>query len=106
MKTHRQYIKERIEKKPAFAQDLAEAEREVTIAVELAQLREQRGLSQSQLARMTGMKQPQIARLESGAYMPAFGTLIRVLEALKGKLELSQTECRVTPTSGKVACLR
>ena len=27
MKTHRQYIKERIEKKPAFAQDLAEAER-------------------------------------------------------------------------------
>lgn len=70
----------------------------MTIAVELAKLREQRGLSQSQLARMTGMKQPQIARL-SGAYMPAFGTLIRILEALKGKLELSPTECRVTPTA-------
>ena len=33
MKTHRQYIKERIEKKPAFAQDLAEAEREVTLSL-------------------------------------------------------------------------
>jgi predicted transcriptional regulator len=106
MKTNREYIKEQIKKNPKFADDLAEADREVAIAVELAKLREQRGLSQTQLAQLVGMKQPQIARLESGAYFPAIGTLIRLLAALGGKLELGPTECRVIRTSRKVAVLR
>lgn len=106
MKTHRQYIAEQIHKKPAFAEDLAEAERDVTIAVELAKLRERRGLSQTDLARLTGMKQPQIARLESGAYLPAFGTLVRVLTVLGGKLELGPRQCRVTATSRRLVSLR
>lgn len=40
MKPHRQYVAEQIKKKPAFAEDLAEAEREVVLAVEMAKLRE------------------------------------------------------------------
>ena len=36
MKTHRQYIDEQIKKNPQFAEELAEAEREVAIAVQLA----------------------------------------------------------------------
>lgn len=98
MKTHRQYVAEQIKKKPAFAEDLAEAEREVALAVQMAKLREHRGLSQGQLARMVGMKQPQIARLESGAHLPAMGTMWRLLTALGGRLELGpQYMCRISP---------
>ena len=106
MKTHRQYINEQIKKTPKFAKDLAEAEQEVAIAVELAKLRERRGLSQTDLARLTGIKQPQIARLESGAHFPAFSTLRRLLGVLGGRLELTQTVCRLTPTRAKVVGLR
>ncbi|MDN5940617.1 MAG: helix-turn-helix transcriptional regulator [Nitrospira sp.] len=106
MKTNREYIKEQMKKHPKFAEDVAEADREVAIAVELAKLREQRGLSQAQLAQLAGMKQPQIARLESGAYFPAIGTLIRLLAALGGKIELGPNECRVIRTPRKVAALR
>jgi transcriptional regulator with XRE-family HTH domain len=98
MKTHRQYIDEQIKKDPKFAEHLAEAEQEVAIAVELAKLRERRGLSQTDLARLTGMKQPQIARLESGAHLPALATLQRLLGVLGGKLELTSSGCRLLAT--------
>ncbi len=106
MKTHRQYIDEQIKKNPQFAEELAEAEREVAIAVQLAKLREQRGLSQTDLAKLTGMKQPQIARLESGAHLPALSTLLRLLGVLGGKLELTATKCRLISTRGKPVSLR
>ena len=101
MKTHRQYINEQVKKNPKFAEDLSEADRDVTIAVELAKLRERRGLSQTEVARLTGMKQPQIARLESGAYFPQMGTLRKLLGVLGGKLELSENLCRLTATQRK-----
>ena len=47
MNTHRQYINEQIRKEPKFAEALAKAEHEVGIAMELARLRERRGLSQT-----------------------------------------------------------
>lgn len=106
MKTHRQYVNEQIKKNPKFAEHLAEAEQEVAIAVALARLRERRKLTQTALAELAGMKQPQIARLESGAHIPALGTLLRLLGVLGGKLELTETECRLTPTRGKLAGLR
>lgn len=97
MKSHRDYIDEQVKKNPKFAEDVAEAEREVAIAVALAKAREERGLSQAALAKLTGMKQPQIARMESGAYFPAFGTLVRVIDALDARLEISRHCCTVTP---------
>lgn len=106
MKTHRQYIDDQSKKSPKFAEDLAEADREVALAVELAKLREQRGFSQQTLATLTGMKQPQIARLESGAYLPAVGTLRKLLGALGATLELTATTFRLIPTHKKVAGLR
>lgn len=106
MKTHRQYIDEQIKKNPKFADTLAEAEQEVAIAVELARLRERRGLSQTELAKLTGMKQPQIARLESGAHFPAFPTLQKLLGVLGGKLELTANACHLTPIRAKIAGAR
>jgi ribosome-binding protein aMBF1 (putative translation factor) len=106
MKTHRQYINEQIKKEPKIAEALARAEQEVGIAVELAKLRERRGLSQTELAKLTGMKQPQIARLESGAHSPAFPTLQKLLGVLGGKLELTADACHLVPTRPKVASAR
>lgn len=106
MKTHRQYIDEQIKKNPKFADTLAEAEQEVAVAVELAKLRERRGLSQTELAKLTGMKQPQIARLESGAHFPAFATLQKLLGVLGGKLELTADACHLIPMRAKVAGAR
>ena len=103
MKTHKQYLVEQVKKNPKFAEDLSVADRAVIIAVELAKLRERRGLSQAEVARLTGMKQPQIARLESGAYLPQMGTLRKLLAVLGGKLELSATLCRLTATQRKAA---
>jgi transcriptional regulator with XRE-family HTH domain len=106
MKTHRQYVNEQIKKHPKFAEDLAEAERDVAIAVELARLRERRRLSQTEVARMTGMKQSQIARVERGVHMPALGTLLKLLTVLGGTLELGPRRCRITAAPGKVVGLR
>jgi transcriptional regulator with XRE-family HTH domain len=106
MKTHRAYIEEQVNKEPKFAAQLAEADREVALAVQLAKLREHRGLSQTEVAQLAGMKQPQIARMESGAYFPALGTLLKLLSVLDGKLELSASQCRLTPTRGKLVPLR
>jgi transcriptional regulator with XRE-family HTH domain len=106
MKTHREYIREQIEKNPKFADDLAEADREVAIAVELAKLRERRGLSASAACATGRHETAQVARLECGAYFPAIGTLIRLLAALGGKIEIGPNECRVIPTARKVAALR
>jgi HTH-type transcriptional regulator/antitoxin HipB len=88
MKSHRQYVKEQVERDPEFAKDFAEAKAEVRFSVELAALREKRGLSQRALAILTGIKQPQIARLETGGHFPSIGTLLRVLGALQAKAEL------------------
>ena len=106
MKTHRQYVAEQIKKKPKFAADLAEAKQEVAFAVDLAKLREQRGMSQTEVAKLTGMRQPQIARLESGAHFPSFGTLRRLLGVLGGKLEVTEAAFRLTRTGRKVVSLR
>ena len=106
MKTHRQYINEQIKKDAKFSDALAKADQEVGIAVELATLRERRGLSQTELAKLTGMKQPQIARLESGAYFPSFSTLQKLLGALSGKMELTADSCHLIPVRGKMAGAR
>lgn len=106
MRTHRQYINEQIKKDSKFADALAKADQEVGIAVELAKLREHRGLSQTELAKLIGMKQPQIARLESGAYFPSFSTLQKLLGVLGGKMELTADACHLTPMRVKVASAR
>lgn len=86
MKAHRQYVKEQIKKDRRFAKDLDEARVQVRIAVMIARLREDKGLSQRDLARITGIKQPQIARIESGDYLPTLETLMILADALDAKV--------------------
>lgn len=51
-------------------------------------LRENRGLTQAELADRAGLKQPAVARLEAGGTMPTIPVLERIAEALKVRLSV------------------
>jgi predicted transcriptional regulator len=55
---------------------------------QIARLRIQRGLTQSQLAEMVGTHQPSIARLENGSSIPSLSFLDRIAKALDARIEL------------------
>jgi len=69
----------------------AERERinfEVSLIGKLIEAREERGLSQRELAEISGIKQPAIARLESLKATPQIDTLFKVLYPLGYTLEI------------------
>lgn len=76
------------------------AAEELEPAHQVARLRILRGLSQQQLAEMVGTKQPSIARLESGKSEPRLGFLRRVVEALRGRLEVRIVPLEEAPAGG------
>lgn len=59
---------------PAFAQAYDEAQREVRFGLALCELREARGVTQSQLEERTGIPQETISRIERGR-IPSLPTL-------------------------------
>ena len=58
------------------------------IAGQVADRRQELGLSQRELAELTGTTQSAIARLESGGRPPRIDTLLRIAEALDCDLEV------------------
>lgn len=79
------------------ASQKAKIDFEVALIGKMIEARENRGLSQRQLADMVGIKQPAIARLESMKATPQIDTLFKILEPLgytiqivpKGKIKKS-----------------
>jgi transcriptional regulator with XRE-family HTH domain len=69
-------------------------------AVQLAELRRQRGLSQAALARRAGMKQSEVARFEAAEASPTFDTMARLLSAAGADLDI-----RFKNADGKVVRL-
>ncbi len=55
---------------------------EIELIGKMVEAREQKGLSQRELARLSGVKQPAIARLESMKTTPQIDTLFKVLNPL------------------------
>ena len=55
---------------------------------QIARLRIQRGLTQTQLAEIVGTHQPSIARLENGSSAPSLSYLERIAKALDARIEL------------------
>jgi len=53
------------------------------LVVHLKRLREQRGLTQEQLAKRAGVSHGYLARLELGMHDPSLSTLARLAKALK-----------------------
>jgi DNA-binding XRE family transcriptional regulator len=69
----------------------AERERinfEVSLIGKMIEAREQKGLSQRELAEISGVKQPAIARLESLKATPQIDTLFKVLHPLGYTIEI------------------
>jgi ribosome-binding protein aMBF1 (putative translation factor) len=69
----------------------AERERiifEISLIGKMIEAREEKGLSQRELAEISGMKQPAIARLESMKATPQIDTLFKVLHPLGYTIEI------------------
>ena len=58
------------------------------IAVQVMTLREERGLTQGQLAELSGIDQADISRIERGAANPTAKTLQRIADALDSRVAL------------------
>lgn len=68
---------------PEFRQGFAEASEAWDMVIELARIRQEKGLTQEQLAEMVGTKQQNIARIENPAYEGhSLGLLRKVARAL------------------------
>lgn len=61
---------------------------EVSLIGKMIEAREQKGLSQRELARISGVKQPAIARMESMKVTPQIDTLFKILPPLGYTLEI------------------
>ncbi|MDA8296246.1 MAG: helix-turn-helix transcriptional regulator [Actinomycetota bacterium] len=69
----------------------AKAQQEVfartySLAMQVVELRERRGLTQEDLAKRTGIDQGDISRIERGASNPTERTLLRIGDALGAEL--------------------
>ena len=54
----------------------------------MIQIREEKGLTQSQLAQMCNVKQPVIARMESSVHSPQIDSLLKILTPLGYTLQI------------------
>lgn len=53
----------------------------------IAELRKERGISQTQLANAIGMKQPNLANIEAGRFSTTIDVLERIAKALDVKID-------------------
>ena len=58
------------------------------IGKRIAELRKEKGMSQTQLAEAIGMKQPNLANIEAGRFSTTIDVLERIADALDVKLDL------------------
>lgn len=59
------------------------------IGKRIAELRKERGMSQTQLAEAIGMAQPNLANIEAGRFSTTIDVLERIADALGAKIDLS-----------------
>lgn len=62
--------------------------RAYAVGMALAGARQQRALTQSALAKLSGVEQADISRIERGLLAPTTPTLLRLVEALHGRLKI------------------
>jgi transcriptional regulator with XRE-family HTH domain len=69
-----------------FAKEYGAELAKINVAITLAKAREEKGLTQGQLAQKAGSSQPYIAKLESGNANPSIGTIGQILAVLGFRL--------------------
>lgn len=95
--TFREHLAEMKRKDPAFAI----AFDKVRLARRLRRLREERGVTQVDLARKLKTSQSAIARFEGGEHVPSLELIQRVAHALgvRMRLELDERDLRARPSA-------
>ena len=63
-------------------------ELEMNLIRTLVSIREEKGITQSQLAELSGVKQPTIARLEKSLHSPQLDSILKVLVPLGYTLQI------------------
>lgn len=69
-------------------EDLNAIELEKDLIRAMVQIREEKGLTQSQLAEICNVKQPVIARMESSVHSPQINSLLKILAPLGYTLQI------------------
>ncbi len=87
MKTFNNYLKEQL-KDPEFKTEWDKLEPEFQIIRALIKIRNEKNISQKQLAKLTGINQADISRIENGNANPSLRTLQRLADGLGMKLKL------------------
>lgn len=82
-----QKLREQVYARPGAPERLAQMEKAMTDALALAKLREEREVTQVELAATLGVSQPNISRIERGDDI-YLSTLSRYVAALGGSLEV------------------
>ena len=84
------WLKEQVDRNPQVRKMADEMLNEMRVEQDLAALREERGISQSQLAKLLGVSQPAIAKIESGKVKNlTLKTLVRYATALGGEVKVT-----------------
>lgn len=71
-----------------FGEGLLIVELEKDLIRTMVQIREEKGLTQSQLAEICNVKQPVIARMESSVHSPQIDSLLKILAPLGYTLQI------------------
>lgn len=87
MKTFNNFLKEQL-KDPEFKTEWDNLEPEFQIIRALIKVRNEKNISQKQLAQLTGINQADISRIENGNANPSIKTLQRLAKGLGMKLKL------------------
>jgi predicted transcriptional regulator len=95
--THEDVVREETERDPAFASAYAETQFEAQAALALAEMREQRQLTQQALAQAAGTSQPMINRLEKAAQTPSITTVWRLMCALDAETIIRPSGITIQP---------
>lgn len=81
------WMEEQYRKSPGLRESVAAEVAEMELQMGLVKLREERGVSQTQLARMLGVSQPAIAKLEGGTPKDVkVSTLVKYAAALGARV--------------------
>jgi transcriptional regulator with XRE-family HTH domain len=96
-KTFEQYLSESLDHDSGLAALYDETRLEGQLALDLANLRNERGMSQRALAAKSGIAQPVISRLERGAEVPTLATLVKLTKALQATVEVGPEGIKVQP---------
>lgn len=72
--------------------DISAIELEKDLIRTMVAIREEKGLTQSQLAEICNVKQPVIARLESSVHSPQIDSLLKILVPLSYTLQIVPIE--------------